>query len=407
MTMPDVTRFFHPIMPSAALGTGPVGVTLAGRKYAFFRDRSGRAACLADACPHRRAPLSRGRVRPDGRLACPYHGWSFDADGCGASPSQPDLTRCDSEAFQVIERHGYLWMAARRTPLTSFPELDYRAEGYQFIGGFGTRFQAPLHVALDNFSENEHTPWVHTFLGWSEGDLAPRLRQAAPAALRRLGALLGGWLRDRKPEGDPRGEVSLAFEAHNFDDRTEVRYRAPQRRSPWLPLLFARNGDEFHNQWVTTFEPVRSVYSLCWSDPVTGEVRPVAARFAIYFVPETESTTWLHAFAFVRVTDRRLERLLMPVIRRVVVKLGRDEIEDDARFVPLVADTPFELKGMRLGKYDKPIVRNHKLLERIYLGRKGLDVLEGDAQAPAPAPAATPASASASASAPLDRSATR
>ena len=38
----------------------------------------------------------------------------------------------------------------------------------------------------------------------------------------------------------------------------------------------------------------------------------------------------------------------------------------DARFIPLVADTPYSLKGMRLGKYDKPVIHNRKLLRRIY-----------------------------------------
>ena len=35
---------------------------------------------LVDRCPHRGAPLSAGRI-DQGRLRCPYHGWSFDVDG--------------------------------------------------------------------------------------------------------------------------------------------------------------------------------------------------------------------------------------------------------------------------------------------------------------------------------------
>lgn len=48
--------------------------------------------------------------------------------------------------------------------------------------------------------------------------------------------------------------------------------------------------------------------------------------------------------------------------------LGQREIAYDGRFIPTVADTPFEWKGMRLGKYDRPLVHNHKLLERICWG---------------------------------------
>ena len=40
-----------------------------------------------------------------------------------------------------------------------------------------------------------------------------------------------------------------------------------------------------------------------------------------------------------------------------------------AEFIPAVADVPFSTTGMRLGKYDKSLVQNHRLLESIYWGR--------------------------------------
>ena len=69
--MADVLRFFHPVLASRALGKDPVRVTVDGRHVALFRDGGGRVGALVDRCPHRFAPLSRGRVRPHGRLACP------------------------------------------------------------------------------------------------------------------------------------------------------------------------------------------------------------------------------------------------------------------------------------------------------------------------------------------------
>ena len=62
-------------------------------------------------------------------------------------------------------------------------------------------------------------------------------------------------------------------------------------------------------------------------------------------------------------------RPLMPVVRRAQRVLAWFEIRDDARFIPTVADTPYSFKGMRLGKYDKPIIHQRKLLERIYFGQ--------------------------------------
>lgn len=42
---------------------------------------------------------------------------------------------------------------------------------------------------------------------------------------------------------------------------------------------------------------------------------------------------------------------------------------DDRRYIPAVAETPFDFTGMRLDKFDKPLIHNHKLLERIYWGK--------------------------------------
>ena len=54
----------------------------------------------------------------------------------------------------MVERHGYLWLADRGTPEAALPALLW--EGFELAGSFTQLFEAPLHVALDNFSEDEH-----------------------------------------------------------------------------------------------------------------------------------------------------------------------------------------------------------------------------------------------------------
>jgi phenylpropionate dioxygenase-like ring-hydroxylating dioxygenase large terminal subunit len=326
--MNPVERFFHPVLPARKLRRGPKQVRIAGRAYVLWRDARGQAVAFVDECPHRKAPLSAGWVRPGGRLQCPYHGWHFDARGQGVSPSQPNLTRCDAQVMQLIERHGYLWIAGLDVPVSAFPEVEW--PGFEPAGTFSVLFRAPLHVALDNFSEDEHTPWVHTRLGWEESDAA-----------------------------------ELEFEAHNFDDRTEVVYRGRQRNSPVRLLIGARKGDVFNNEWVTRFDPVRTIYTLYWTDPAVGCRRGMTAKAAIFMVPETERTTRFHVFVTTRIDGFAL-RLVAPVVKKSAALLAWAEVLDDARFIPTVADTPEDMKGMRLGKYDKPLVHNHKLLRRLY-----------------------------------------
>jgi hypothetical protein len=112
---------------------------------------------------------------------------------------------------------------------------------------------------------------------------------------------------------------------------------------------------------------VRTVYTIHWSDPKSGKVRGAVTRSAIFMVPETDRTTRFHVFITTKVVSPAL-RLIRPIVDRAAIGLAWWEILDDARFIPTVADTPFDLGGMRLGKYDKPLVHNHKLLRSIYWG---------------------------------------
>ncbi len=327
--MTDLTRFFHPVLAARALGREkPVLVQLAGRRIALFRDASGAPAAVDDACPHRAAPLSIGSVK-QGRLTCAYHGWSFDAQGCGQSPAQPILRKCDTTSYQVLERWGTLWLAAREVPLTAFPSLGWGE--FRFAGSFDRLFEAPLHVALDNFSEDEHFPTVHSLLGW-----------------------------------DASGQAAMEFSADNLHDRSEVHYRGPQRRHWALPILAVKAGDLYFNDWVTRFDPVHAVFSFHWEAPGTGEKRPFQVRTAVFLVPESEERTRLFAFLFLRIDPGSLLRLAYPVVRQVALVLGKREIEADRRICAHVR-TPRSLQGLRLGKFDKPVIHNRRLLEQLYL----------------------------------------
>lgn len=60
----------------------PLQFRLGTRNLAVYRDLGGVVRAVDDSCPHRRLPLSMGRITEDGYLQCAYHGWCFDgADG--------------------------------------------------------------------------------------------------------------------------------------------------------------------------------------------------------------------------------------------------------------------------------------------------------------------------------------
>ncbi|HET6583302.1 MAG TPA: hypothetical protein VFG69_07640, partial [Nannocystaceae bacterium] len=250
--------------------------------------------------------------------------------GHGRSPSQPNLSKCDAATMQLVERQGYLWLADPEVSLATLPQLAW--DGFEQAGTFSMPFAAPLHVCLDNFSEDEHTPWVHTRLGWEASDVD-----------------------------------SIEYTAENHADRTEVIYRGRQRDTWARHIIGLRKGDTFNNEWETRFDPVRTIYTLFWTAPGSAKRRGITARATIFMVPETERTTMFHVFVATRIEDRRL-RFIAPAVRKLAVALSWYEIRDDSKFIPTVAETPEDLHGMRLGKYDKPLVHNHKLLRQLYWG---------------------------------------
>ena len=332
LTPTGILRWFHPVLPAGSLRDAPVPIRLDGSGYVLWRDSAGAARGLLDRCAHRFAPLSRGRVRADGRLACPYHGWHYDGAGTGCSPSSPEFAKCRVPSLSVVERHGYIWVAGPGVPEERMPALAW--DGWQAAGDTRVPFPAPLHVALDNFSEDEHTPWVHGLLGWTE-------EQAS----------------------------QVEFEHEALDDSLRVQYRGPQRPHRWLPLLGVKPGDTFQNDWVTRYDPVWTRYTLRWFEAGTGKPRPLATRFSIFMVPEDERTTTFHTFLHVQIAPGFFSAFA-PLVKAVALRLGHHEIAFDGRFIRTVADTPFSWSGMRLGKFDRPLIHNHKMLERIYWGRR-------------------------------------
>ena len=77
---------WYPVLEDWADASRPHAVRLLGRDMVLWKDGDGVWRAADDACPHRLAPLSEGRVE-EGRLHCAYHGWEFN--GCGKCVKLP------------------------------------------------------------------------------------------------------------------------------------------------------------------------------------------------------------------------------------------------------------------------------------------------------------------------------
>ncbi len=161
----------------------PFSRTLLNRPVVLYRDEHGAVVALDDRCPHRFAPLSRGRV-VDGALECPYHGLRFGATGnCvfnphgdGKLPSAATVRR-----YPTRERYGAVWIwpgkpeLADSVPLRDFPFLEpdgyFTSEGYLLT-------QANYQLSADNLLDLSHFQYLHPDTLGSDSMASAALRHA-------------------------------------------------------------------------------------------------------------------------------------------------------------------------------------------------------------------------------------
>jgi phenylpropionate dioxygenase-like ring-hydroxylating dioxygenase large terminal subunit len=92
------------------IGT-PLTRRIADLPILFFRRNDGEIAAIADYCPHRFAPLHRGKQIGD-RIRCGYHGLEFDGTGkCVHNPHKlGNLPSKTIPSYSVATRYGVIWI---------------------------------------------------------------------------------------------------------------------------------------------------------------------------------------------------------------------------------------------------------------------------------------------------------
>uniref|UniRef100_A0A383VN49 Rieske domain-containing protein n=1 Tax=Tetradesmus obliquus TaxID=3088 RepID=A0A383VN49_TETOB len=159
----------------------PHAVELLGRQLVLWRDGQGQWQCMEDACPHRLAPLSEGRIEADGTLQCSYHGWRFDSSGrCTEIPQAIDAkakaVACSSSRSCVTRyptrtEAGLIWVWPTPGPeaesaAAAQPVSISKAAAAKFAeGGAGTWYRRELpyswDVLVENLTDPSHLPFSH------------------------------------------------------------------------------------------------------------------------------------------------------------------------------------------------------------------------------------------------------
>lgn len=204
--------------------TSLTALEILGEQVVLYRTAAGTVAALEDACPHRKLPLSMGRLVDDA-VVCGYHGLTFDAAGaCIAAPTQrsvpPGLCL---RRYPVAERYGLVWIwmgdAARADPATIHDIPTWGQPGWGYNRGAPMLVDCHYLYVVDNLLDPTHVTWVHPgSFGNSACADTPIETTAAPG-----GVTAARWMHDVEPAPFYAPYLKFAGNADRYQ-HYEVRY---------------------------------------------------------------------------------------------------------------------------------------------------------------------------------------
>ncbi len=147
-------------------GAGFMTRTLLDTPMLFFRRTDGNGyVALADRCPHRFAPLSRGKRQGD-NVECGYHGLTFDPEGnCIRSPFSDFVPPgCAVRSFPLVAKDSILWFWPGDPALadaSAIGDFSCLTQGPP-LGRGHLRFEANYELLTDNLMDLSHVEFLHT-----------------------------------------------------------------------------------------------------------------------------------------------------------------------------------------------------------------------------------------------------
>ena len=151
---------------------------LGGVPIAVMRQTDGSLRAFVNACRHRGAALlsGAGGAGPGGRVVCPYHGWTYEADGRlavrpAAGHGFDDVAGdCNLHGRVVAEKYGMIFVSPTGTdPIDvdavlcgSQDELaDYDLASYVHVETRTNTWKMNWKLVLDTFTESYHIRFLH------------------------------------------------------------------------------------------------------------------------------------------------------------------------------------------------------------------------------------------------------
>lgn len=152
---------------SSELDEKPIGRTLLERPIVVYRGVDGQPAALTGRCPHRFAPLAKGRVIGD-NIMCPYHGLLFNRSGaCIHNPHGDGIVPPNAKvaSYPLEEKNGAIWIWLGEPDLADpalISDTDWLVSSdYATVSGY-LRVNANYQLVTDNLLDLTHAPFLHS-----------------------------------------------------------------------------------------------------------------------------------------------------------------------------------------------------------------------------------------------------
>ncbi|MGQ9517957.1 MAG: Rieske 2Fe-2S domain-containing protein [Anaerolineae bacterium] len=306
---------WYVVLFSNQVGNKPIGVTRMGEKLVFWRDVEGRVACLRDRCVHRGVALSAGKVLPNGRIQCPFHGFEYDPSGRvttipANSRRTPVPERFRAHAYPTYEAHGLIWIWWGDDPPEDLkpPRFFEDLENGLYYAEAIDPWEAHYSRVIENQLDPIHLPFVHhNTIGRGNRTIVD-------------------------------GPVVQWLDPDRF--RVYVQSRTDDGRPPLKPEEVDISGKDF---WL------EFIFPNLWQNHISENTRVLAA-----FVPVDEE----HTLLYLRFYQRFLP---IPILGNLVARLAMPfnvlVAHQDRRVVQTQQPKPSALRtDERLIQGDRPIV---------------------------------------------------
>ena len=151
---------------SSEIETKLTALRILDENIVLYRTESGDPVALEDSCPHRRLPLSKGRLLND-NIECGYHGLQFDRSGqCVAAPTQDRIPpSAFVRSYPVVDRWGLLWIWTGDPDLADESSIidieNYDNPDWKITNGDALTFACNYQYITDNLLDPSHVAWVH------------------------------------------------------------------------------------------------------------------------------------------------------------------------------------------------------------------------------------------------------